>query len=140
MIQLTLPFPPSVNGYWRSIVMGRAARVVISEEGRKYRRRVAALVLASGLVRNHGTLTERLRVRIDVYPPDQRARDLDNLNKSLLDALSHACVWQDDEQVDDLRLIRCGKVPSGKVVVSISPINPEQQGIPWNHQPSALPT
>ena len=38
-LQLTLPWPPSVNRYWRSVPMGRGrgVRVLISREGRAFR-------------------------------------------------------------------------------------------------------
>ncbi len=41
-----------------------------------------------------------------VYPPDRRARDLDNLGKALLDALTKAGVYGDDSQIDHLTFAR----------------------------------
>jgi hypothetical protein len=38
LIALVLPFPPSVNRYWRVSPRGRG--VLLSKEGREYRRRV----------------------------------------------------------------------------------------------------
>ncbi|MCV5079210.1 RusA family crossover junction endodeoxyribonuclease, partial [Escherichia coli] len=38
-------------------------------------------------------------VEIVLFPPDNRIRDLDNYNKALFDALTHAGVWEDDSQV-----------------------------------------
>ena len=37
---ITLPWPPSVNSYWRSITIQGSSRVLISEKGRAYRQRV----------------------------------------------------------------------------------------------------
>ena len=48
----------------------------------------------------------RLSVLINAYPPDRRKRDLDNILKSLLDALQHARVYPDDSQIDRLTIIR----------------------------------
>jgi Holliday junction resolvase RusA-like endonuclease len=46
------------------------------------------------------------RVVVEVYVPDRRKRDLDNLHKGILDSLTHAGVWGDDSQIDDLRIYR----------------------------------
>jgi len=113
---LELPFPPSLNHYWRSVVMGRSARVLISAAGRKYREAVTGHVLAA---RANRMLTGRLSVRVDLSPPDRRKRDLDNYAKGLLDALTHAGVWADDEQIDRLVLARGAVCKGGRAVVAI---------------------
>lgn len=49
-----------------------------------------------------------------------RIRDLDNYNKALFDALTHAGVWEDDSQVKRM-LVEWGPViPGGKVEITIS--------------------
>lgn len=68
MIRLELPWPPSVNHYYRRV--GNAT--LISKEGRRYRKRVASDVLLARSPRVEG----RLSVRIVASPPDQRRRDL----------------------------------------------------------------
>lgn len=60
-------------------------------------------------------------VEIVLFPPDQRRRDLDNYNKALFDALTHAGVWEDDSQVKKM-LVEWGPVvPKGKVEITITP-------------------
>ena len=54
--------------------------------------------------------------------PDKRRRDLDNITKALLDALSHANMFEDDEQIDDLHLIRMGVEKPGRVEVTVEEI------------------
>ncbi len=44
MIELELPFPPSVNHYYRRV----GPRTLISREGRRFRERVCALLAAAG--------------------------------------------------------------------------------------------
>jgi len=117
MIELTLPFPPSVNHYWRRV----GARTLISREGRCYRERIAS-ILALRRVR---AVPGRLAVRVTVHPPDRRRRDLDNAMKALLDALEHGGAYEDDSQIDHLDIRRGPVVREGKVAVQIEAISSE---------------
>ena len=117
ILALTLPWPPSVNEYWRHPGRGPlAGRHLISAEGRTYRRTVRSLLPALQ------PLGESLHVVIAVYPPDLRKRDLDNLPKGILDALTHALVWTDDEQIDHLEILRREVVKGGRIEVLIAPM------------------
>ncbi|WP_159137369.1 RusA family crossover junction endodeoxyribonuclease, partial [Citrobacter braakii] len=54
------------------------------------------------------------------YPPDARRRDIDNYNKALFDALTHAGIWEDDSQIKRM-LVEWGPiVPKGKVEITIT--------------------
>lgn len=120
-IVLSLPWAPSVNGYWRSIMSGpMAGRVLISERGRAYRKAVADAVTAQRVPTR--LLTGKLAVEIHAMPPDRRARDLDNLLKGLLDALHHAGVIEDDSEIDDLRIRRFAIRSGGELQIRISEI------------------
>jgi crossover junction endodeoxyribonuclease RusA len=44
-----------------------------------------------------------MRVRIDLFLPDKRRRDIDNLSKAILDGCNNI-VWKDDTQVCYLRI------------------------------------
>lgn len=120
MISLVLPFPPSLNTYWRHVVMGRAARVLISKEGRAYREAVGQAIMQQRPGRLPGE--RKLCVRMVIQPPDARRRDLDNYAKAVLDALTHAGVWGDDFQIDKLTLERGEKCQGGRLVLTIEPI------------------
>jgi crossover junction endodeoxyribonuclease RusA len=114
MITVELPYPPSVNHYYRRV----GPRTLISREGRTYRDRVAVMLMGLGVRPLRGPL----RMRIEVYPPDNRRRDLDNLQKSLWDALQKGGAYQDDSQVVRFEVEKRETVPSGKVIVSIEEI------------------
>lgn len=103
MLEITLPWPPSVNTYWRSVVIHGRNKVLISEKGRNYRKEVAWTLAGCK------KLTGLVRVEVECWMPDRRKRDLDNLFKAIGDSLTHAGVWDDDSQVDDLRIFRARK-------------------------------
>jgi len=111
--RLELPYPPSVNHYWRSY----NGRHCISQEGIAYRKRVSWMVLEQ--LRKYPKYDSRLAVNILAFPPDKRIRDIDNLLKSPLDALGKAGVYRDDSQIDDLRIRRREVVKDGKIEVEI---------------------
>jgi len=123
-MKLTLPFPPSVNTYWRAPNRGPlAGRHLISAAGRKYQSDACAAIIEQ-LRRLPKPSTTPATVAIILFPPDQRRRDLDNYNKALFDALTHAGVWEDDSQVKRM-LVEWGPVvPKGKVEITISSFNP----------------
>jgi crossover junction endodeoxyribonuclease RusA len=112
-VLLNFPWPPSVNTYWRTLPAGR---VILSAKGRDYRNEVCEYVIAEG-VRHH---TERLKVEIYAFVPDRRRRDLDNILKALFDALEHAGVYEDDEQIDDLRIVRRPRMKPGCLAIVIT--------------------
>jgi len=113
MIRLTLPFPPSVNRYWRHV--GR--RTLISREGRQFRERVCSALASRRMQRLDGALA----VAIDLHPPDRRRRDADNFLKGTLDALEHAGVYGDDSQIAHLEIDKRDPVRGGRTVVRIEP-------------------
>jgi crossover junction endodeoxyribonuclease RusA len=115
MIKLPLPYPPSVNHYWH---LGRQGRVFIGKKGRGYRATVVALLKLYNVIKLEG----RLEINISLYPPDRRKRDLDNVLKALLDALCHAGVYNDDSQIDVLRISRKDPIKGGEIIVELTEI------------------
>lgn len=111
MIELELPFPPSVNHYYRRV----GPRTLISREGRRFREKVCALLAVARIRPLEGAIS----VEIDVYPPDRRRRDLDNLQKGLLDALEHGGAYRDDSQIVKLVITKHGYTPGGKTIVRL---------------------
>ena len=109
---LILPYPPTMNTYWRHV----GYRTLISREGRTFRRNVCALL---GGGRRKPPTSGRIALAMDAYPPDHRRRDLDNLQKPVLDALEHAGVYADDSQIDLLVTRRREVVPGGRLEVEV---------------------
>lgn len=118
-MKLILPYPPSINHYWRHF----RGRTVISREGQAFRANVCAL-LATGIQRSGNGPRKppsggRIALAMDAFPPDRRRRDLDNLQKPLLDALEHAGEYEDDSQIDLLISRRREVSAPGRVEVEI---------------------
>lgn len=120
-VQITLPFPPSVNGYWRAF----RGRNILSKRGREYREDAMGAIAKAMMAGGFPPLAHRLKVSLDLHPPDARRRDIDNYCKGVLDALTHAGVWLDDEQIDELNILKCPRDKDDpRVVVTITEIEP----------------
>jgi crossover junction endodeoxyribonuclease RusA len=117
-IILVLPYPPSVNRIWRAV----NGRNILSKTGRLYRLAVKSVVVKARAQEEipKGPIKGGLVCVLEVYPPDNRRRDLDNVSKAIFDGLTHAKVWLDDSQVSDMRIVRSETVKSGKVVVRMN--------------------
>lgn len=108
-MKLILPFPPSVNTYWRHPNKGAfSGKSLISAAGRKFQSAACAAIVEQ-LRRLPKPTSAPASVEIVLFPPDNRIRDLDNYNKALFDALTHAGVWEDDSQVKRM-LVEWGPV------------------------------
>lgn len=111
--EFCLPWPPSVNTYWRR----RGNTYFVSKAGERYRRDVALIVRHQQLKLN---LSGRLAIKIIAEPPDKHRRDLDNILKAPLDALTHAGLLIDDEQFDEINIVRGLPVPGGRLRIKIT--------------------
>ena len=113
-LEITLPWPPSVNTYWRTV----KGRMIISAEGREYRIAVGKQMIEQKMIKH---FSGPLQVEIEAWRPDKRRRDLDNLFKATLDALAHAGVYEDDSQIVDLRIYWAEKI-GGMLKVKVSEV------------------
>lgn len=109
-----LPYPPSVNHIYSRTKRGG---VMLNPKAKAYREEVIYTI-----GKGHTTLTGRLMVQVDAYMPDKRIRDVSNILKALEDAMTHAGVWKDDSQIDDLRIVRAGVESPGRVLVTVKQI------------------
>ena len=115
MLEFELPYPPSANHYWRRV----GSRTLISRGGRAFRQAVCSILAAS----TFEMLTGPLEVKVTVFPPDRRRRDVDNLQKALLDALQHGGAYRDDSQIVRLSIEKGDPVEGGKTLVRIQEVS-----------------
>ena len=118
MIEFTLPYPPTIN---HAYGQRRGGGKFIKPAGIKFRAAVAEIVASAG----HATLMGRVSLFVRVHPATRAKQDLDNRSKSLQDALTHAGVWLDDEQIDDLHMVRAAVVKGGMVKIVIAELEPK---------------
>ncbi len=127
-MKLTLPFPPSVNTYWRAPNKGPlAGRHLISEGGRKFRTAAFASVVTQ-LKRIPQPITADLSVNVVLSPPNRARRDLDNYLKALFDALTNAKVWDDDSQIKHMEVSWGPVVAQGCAEITIQELT-EKVGV-----------
>jgi crossover junction endodeoxyribonuclease RusA len=130
--EMELPWPPSVNDYYTRWVFGvikkgsqwvcaggkrPTIRAALSKDAEAFRQEVALLV---GKVK---PLTGPLMLTLVLHEPDKHNHDIDNFNKGLFDAITHAGVFHDDSQIKML-VVSYGPLcrPNGKVAVRIVPL------------------
>lgn len=114
--RIDLPFPPSVNHYWRNIVIKGHPRTIISSAGRKYRTTVHRIMQTE--YADIPCLAESVEIEVKLYPPDRRRRDLDNYMKSLLDSLA-GFAFEDDSQIKAAHIRMEPKCEGGRCSIRI---------------------
>ena len=119
-MKLTLSYPPSANHYWRR----NGHRYFIAPAGVSFRAQVREVVAAWQSTRaSWATITGPVELLVTLVPGDRRRRDIDNVLKPLLDALTQAGVWADDSQVKRLIVGMGSPEPKqGRCIVTIKEI------------------
>jgi crossover junction endodeoxyribonuclease RusA len=112
-VTVHLPWPPSCNTYYRAV----KGRVLLSARGRKYKDDVSIVLMAARVKAIPG----RIRLDIDLHPPDRQKRDCDNSLKALVDSLK-GHLFVDDSQVDEIHVYRREVRRPGVAVVTVSRI------------------
>lgn len=119
ILELILPYPPSVNTYWGF----HGSRRFLTKKAVEFKQFAKA---AYCLTNHAGFGNARLFVTIYLFPPDKRIRDIDNCVKSLLDSLCQAGVFDDDSQIDCLKIVRRELKKGGQCFVTIENIDCNQ--------------
>ena len=118
MYELYLPYPPTINSYYVKTRQG----VFISKKGRVFREAAAEAVNEQ---LPDAAISFAVLIEIVLHPPDRRKRDIDNVVKPTLDALTKAGLWTDDVLVNQLFVYR-GEIepPSGSTFIRITQAGP----------------
>lgn len=120
-ISFTLPYPPSTNNRCRYV----NGKVLISKQARIFQKNVLSNIIAWRTQNNlpiHATIfpNQKLLVITLVHPPDNKRRDLDNVDsKAIFDALQHAGIFTDDSQIRSRYSSFQPPIPNGKILVTI---------------------
>jgi crossover junction endodeoxyribonuclease RusA len=125
-LTLELPWPPSVNHYYRAIARRKVFRGfvkwigvnILSKDARKYKVAVEHAVIG---VRSMGSV--RLAVEIYLYPPNGQSFDISNRVKAVEDALENAGIFDNDNQIDRLIVERCEVHKGGSALVQLEEIS-----------------
>lgn len=110
IIKLDMPYPPTVNTYYRAV----NGRNIMSKKGRQYKKDCASLI-----PRPKSPLTGDAYVTINATMPDRRRRDIDNILKPILDALTDRGIYEDDSQVVELTIRKGNVVKGGDIRVIV---------------------
>lgn len=115
MLQLFLPYPPSVNNYWGF----SQSRRYLTAKARAFKDEVHYKVIQS---RYPSFGKSYIRVGVELYPPDRRKRDIDNPLKPLFDSLVASGLIEDDSQIQELIVVRKEVIKGGSCRISIEKI------------------
>ena len=111
MPPLVLPWPPTGNNAIRHTTRGHYP----TPKYKAYRHEVWIRVKYERCPE----FTAPVRVHVLIDPPDRRARDLDNVWKTVGDSCQYAGLFLSDSLIHDLHLVRGEIRAGGRVVVSV---------------------
>lgn len=120
-IRLDLPYPPSVNTYWRS----NGKRRYISPAGVKFTEEVSLIVK---MQKPKTFADKQVAISVMIHPRSKRKFDLDNTLKAILDALMKAGMYDDDSQIEYIEIARGEKIDGGKAIVYLYDYIGEEHG------------
>ena len=129
-VELVLPWPPSVNHYWGTTRLKTGGvRRYISHAGVNFAEECGKIIAACTIGRKDLPYLGSVAIKIDLFPPDRRQRDIDNVLKPLFDVLKKFSVIDDDKQIDRLVMERWQPVKGGRCRLFVTSIlNEEDNG------------
>ena len=115
-LEICLPYPPSVNHYWKHTRQGKH---YISKAGREFKR------IATEVCSQFDPFESAVEIKMEIYFPDNRPRDLDNLPKGIFDSLVGAGLIKDDNRkiIRKYSIEEKGVVSKGKSIIRIRGID-----------------
>lgn len=128
MIELVLPWAPSINSYY----VKTRTHMRISPKGQNFRDDVLEAICQQA-PDVHLAEDFRICMEIVMFPPDRRKRDLDNYLKALFDAITKTGFWVDDSQIDQLMIYRGEIIDRGGIHVRMyeaGPVIPKGSRVP----------
>jgi len=114
---LTLPISPSINNYFGTHCKFTYPSIYIKTKGKEYRKTINTYITKNNLKLRANI---PLSLKITIHPARNNKWDLDNRLKSLLDALTHAEVWEDDSLIHKMTIEKAPKVKDGQIIIEIS--------------------
>lgn len=111
-IRLTLPYPPSINAYWKPW----RNRLVKTSEAKAYTQKVGGVCLVNKVRKYKG----ELQLSVDLYRP-RKIGDIDGPLKCLLDSLQ-GFLYKNDSQIAVLFVVRFDDKENPRAEVLAQPI------------------
>ncbi len=109
-LRATLVYPISTNKVWRKA----GKHIYLNPKVKDYRTEVWAALLNKPRFND-----ARLKLEINMWPPRINC-DIDNILKTLLDALMHARVFNDDKQIDELIVHKLERRMGGEIEIILT--------------------
>ena len=113
-VELTLPWPPSVNKIWATTKKGNWYETKVSKDFKEF-----VIYYARSKKLTAFKPADRIFFKMLAFPPDNRRRDLDNLAKVVCDAMQDAKIYKDDCQIKRIFMEMMPKKEVGMVTVTL---------------------
>ena len=118
MIRIELPYP-RITANRRLIRQKGSRRFINNPKVKEYYEEVQYAAIIS---RSNGELPEQAVDEpclfiLHWYPPDNRVRDADNVEKLVKDGMTHAKIWQDDHVAVQTYMRKMEKTQGGRIIV-----------------------
>lgn len=118
--EFIMPWPPTLNHYHQPIKMGdKGVRITKGAKARKYAKDMEQHLKDLGLCGERIDERVKLAMHLTLNPPTLARYDIDNRTKGIMDSLSNANFYADDDQVHKLTIIKGEKIKGGNVIVKI---------------------
>lgn len=114
---IKLTFPTVTGNHYRDFQFA-TRRIFVTKAGQMYRLAIKADLASSQAVRRYDV---PLTVKMKIVPPDRRRRDIDNICKTLFDALTLAGLWTDDKLIKHLTVEVAEPAKPGHVELEVHP-------------------